>query len=103
MTVGDDGAVTHLPVPALHQTLSGYLSTLRPLLTDAEYASTEAAVREFAAGDGPACQDALLDFAAREDAEGRSWLSDAWLDAYLAGRTPLPLTSTYRSLTGTTL
>ncbi|WP_052462279.1 choline/carnitine O-acyltransferase [Nigerium massiliense] len=83
----------HLPVPPLDQTLQGFLTAVRPLLDEKQFAATSEAVARFATGDGPVCQDALLAFADSEDAEGRSWLSDAWLATYLAGRTPLPLTS----------
>lgn len=85
--------MNYLPVPPLEQTLQRYLATVRPLLDESEYRATERVTAEFGASDGPACQQALLDFAAQEDADGRSWLSDAWLDGYLAVRKPLPLAS----------
>lgn len=82
-----------LPVPSLAQTLDRYLEAVSPLLGTEELARTEAAVEAFATGDGPRCQQALLDFAKAEDAAGRSWLWDAWLEAYHVTRVPLPLVS----------
>lgn len=83
----------HLPVPDLPGTLERYLRVVRPLLDDAEFDTTARRVREFADGDGPSCQAALTDWAKRENAAGRSWLSTDWLRMYLAIREPLPLTS----------
>ncbi|MGB5952684.1 MAG: choline/carnitine O-acyltransferase, partial [Ornithinimicrobium sp.] len=83
----------HLPVPPLAQTLQKYLGALHPLLSPQELRQSQAAVAETLAGDGPACQAALEEFAATEGAHGRSWLSAAWLHGYLAARTPLALTS----------
>lgn len=85
--------MTHLPVPDLDQTLERYLDAVRPLLDDAEFATTRRVVREFAQTDGPACQDALLAFAETENEQERSWLSEEWLAVYLAGRSPLTLLS----------
>lgn len=86
-------AAKFLPVPELTQTLERYLRSVGPLLDEAARATTASAVAEFAASDGPALQSALLDFATQENAAGRSWLSEAWLDAYLDTRDPLPLSS----------
>lgn len=82
-----------LPVPPLQQSLDRYLDALRPLLSDAEFQRTSQVVAAFAVESGPACQRALEDFAATQYAAGSSWLADAWLESYLATRTPLPLTS----------
>ncbi|WP_409484125.1 choline/carnitine O-acyltransferase [Arsenicicoccus dermatophilus] len=82
-----------LPVPPLRQTLDRYLETAAPLLTAAELDRTRRAVAEFADGDGPRCQQALEDLAEQQNAAGRSWLWDAWLEGYHRTRTPLPLVS----------
>lgn len=82
-----------LPVPPLRQTLDRYLETVGVLLSRAELEVTRGAVEAFAAGDGPACQAALEALAVEEDALGRSWLWDAWLEAYLVTRVALPLSS----------
>ncbi|KAI9465541.1 hypothetical protein BJY52DRAFT_1414083, partial [Lactarius psammicola] len=42
-------SLSRFPVPPLFSTLSKYLETIRPHLTSAEYARSEAAVREFGA------------------------------------------------------
>ncbi len=82
-----------LPVPPLPQTMQRYLATVAPLLDDQQLAATRAAVDAFEAGDGPACQAALLRFADEEAALGRNWMSVAWLAGYFDTRTALPLTS----------
>lgn len=82
-----------LPIPPLDQTLDRYLATVRPLLADDAYATTEQAVAALADGDGPACQQALEAYAQKAAEAGRSWLADPWLDGYLDTRTPLPLAS----------
>ncbi len=82
-----------LPVPPLDATLNRYRATVAPLLTEAEQAATAARVDAFAHGEGPALQRGLEEFAAAEDAAGRSWLSEAWLDGYLTTRGPITLIS----------
>lgn len=82
-----------LPVPPLRQTLDRYLETVAVLLSPEELEVTRGAVEAFASGDGPACQSALEAFAAEEDALGRSWLWEAWLEAYHVTRVALPLSS----------
>ena len=82
-----------LPVPPLRQTLDRYLETVAVLLSPEELEVTRGAVEAFAAGDGPACQSALEAFAAEEDALGRSWLWEAWLEASHVTRVALPLSS----------
>lgn len=83
----------YLPVPELGPTLDRYLEAVQPLLQEAEFARTHAAVEQFRSGDGPRCQHDLLRFAEQENAAGRSWLSQAWLASYLVLRTSLPQTS----------
>ncbi|MFT4218030.1 MAG: choline/carnitine O-acyltransferase [Micropruina sp.] len=82
-----------LPVPPLNGTLERYRATVDPLLTEAERAATAARVEAFAQNEGPVLQAELEAYAAVEDAAGRSWLSEAWLDGYLASRGPITLTS----------
>lgn len=83
----------HLPVPPLSDTMQRYLAVVRPLLDAEAYAETERVVAEFAQGEGPRLQQMLEEFAQAENAAGRSWLTDAWLEGYWQVRTPLPLTS----------
>lgn len=82
-----------LPVPPLGGTLERYRAAVAPLLTDDERAATSAAIDAYADGEGPADQRALEAFAVTEDAAGRSWLSEAWLDGYLTTRGPITLIS----------
>lgn len=82
-----------LPVPPLPQTLERYLATVRPLLDDAEFERTTQAVRAFETGAGPQAQRALEEFAHEEHEAGRNWMSEAWLETYLAGRDNLTLLS----------
>jgi len=82
-----------LPVPPLAQTLERYQAAVAPLLTEQERAATAAVIDAFAAGEGPADQQMLVEFAATENKAGRSWLSEAWLDSYLSSRGPITLTS----------
>lgn len=85
--------MTRLPVPPLEDSLASFLDATRVLLDDEQFARTQQLVQDFAAGEGPQCQAELEDFAEQEYAQQRNWLSEMWLEAYLAGRTPLTLTS----------
>ncbi|PIE28148.1 MAG: acyltransferase, partial [Micrococcales bacterium] len=82
-----------LPVPDLEPTLDCLLGVVRPIVDDDQFAATKTSVEEFAAGDGPRCQQDLLAFADEQHAQGESWFSRVWLSGYLGVRTPLPLTS----------
>lgn len=86
-------ATKFLPVPELSATLERYLTSVGPLVDEPTLAATAVKVATFAAVDGPRLQEALLDFAGRRNASGRSWLSQAWLDGYLDTREPLPVSS----------
>ena len=79
-----------LPLPLLDDTLAAYLRSCKPLLSEAEYAATEEAVRAFATGPGPQLQRALEERAAATAAAGSHWL-EAWWEhfAYLSCRAPL--------------
>nr|XP_011435097.2 carnitine O-acetyltransferase isoform X2 [Crassostrea gigas] len=75
-----------LPVPALDQTLQKYLRSVRPLLTDEEYAKTQKIVEDFNRDPGPKLQTLLEKRAQRET----NWLSDWWTNvAYLEFRQPV--------------
>lgn len=82
-----------LPVPPLPQTLERYLHTVAPLLDSEQFERTRAAVEAFASGAGPQAQSDLEEFAQAEHDAGRNWMSEAWLEAYLAGRDNLTLLS----------
>ena len=82
-------ALPRLPVPDLGQTCVRYLRTVRPLLSDEEYAKTAAAVLEFSVGGkGEELQQRLL--SRRTEKHGTSWLSEWWNQrAYLTDREPV--------------
>ncbi|MDO5682015.1 MAG: choline/carnitine O-acyltransferase [Propionibacteriaceae bacterium] len=82
-----------LPVPPLTETLDRYLTAASPLLSAEEFDRTEQVVRDYAEGLGKPAQAELERFAEMENAEGRSWLSAAWLKGYLTVRDPLPLST----------
>ncbi|KAI8593385.1 acyltransferase ChoActase/COT/CPT [Geranomyces variabilis] len=68
-----------LPIPPLKETADRYLRTLRPLLSESQYASSAAAVAEFVkenGGLGHVLQDRLRQVDAEEP---NSWLERWWL------------------------
>ncbi|KAJ1913974.1 Carnitine O-acetyltransferase mitochondrial [Tieghemiomyces parasiticus] len=80
-----------LPVPPLDQTCERYLASVRPLLSDAEYAATADAVTEFQrpGGDGERLQRRLEARKADLDSphHSRNWLEHWWNDyAYFTNR-----------------
>ncbi|ORZ39107.1 acyltransferase ChoActase/COT/CPT [Catenaria anguillulae PL171] len=88
-------AMPKLPVPTLKETLDKYLTTVRPLLTDAEFAQTQAAVQDFARpnGLGAKLQQRLEQRAASTNT---SWLYSWWNDvAYMAYRDPVVIYVSY--------
>jgi hypothetical protein len=77
-----------LPLPALSETCERYLRSVRPLLTDAEYAHTEAVVSDFQHGEGEALQAMLEEKAQNE----RNWMEEWWEQAaYLRTRTTMAI------------
>lgn len=73
-------ALPKFPVAPLDQTLDKYLKTLKPLLTEEEYANTEKIVAKFQKGVGLVLQAKLEEKAKTET----NWLSDWWKQvAYL--------------------
>ena len=88
-------SLPHLPVPSLSSTLAKYLKTIRPHLTSAEYARSEAAVREF--GASPRAADLQKRLEARAAEPGTvNWLTDWWNDAaYMAYRDPVVINASY--------
>ncbi|KAH9179330.1 acyltransferase ChoActase COT CPT [Lactarius sanguifluus] len=73
-------SLPHLPVPPLSSTLAKYLETIRPHLTPAEYARSEAAVREFGASPRAAELQKRLEARAAEPGTV-NWIADWWNDA----------------------
>ncbi|KAH9248971.1 hypothetical protein BASA81_013371 [Batrachochytrium salamandrivorans] len=84
-----------LPVPNLDETLDRYLCSVRPLLSDADFAATLAAVTEFKqpGGVGHVLQDRLI---AHDKSTSKSWLIDWWNDyAYMSYRDPVVINVNY--------
>ncbi|DAZ94644.1 TPA: hypothetical protein N0F65_010731, partial [Lagenidium giganteum] len=76
-----------LPVPALEDTLAKYLVSVRPFLSNEEFAKTESLVKDFgkSGGDGEQLQAMLIERAEQFP----NWLEEWWeYAAYLSDRTP---------------
>ena len=54
-----DETLPPLPLPSLENTLAKYLDTVRPYLTEEEFAATEALVKEFRDGQGKVLHEKL--------------------------------------------
>jgi len=88
-------SLPHLPVPPLSSTLAKYLETIRPHLSSAEYARSEAAVREFGASPRAAELQKRLEARAAEPGTV-NWIADWWNDAaYMAYRDPVVVYVSY--------
>ncbi|RKP27779.1 acyltransferase ChoActase/COT/CPT, partial [Syncephalis pseudoplumigaleata] len=89
-------SLPHLPVPALKETFTLYLRSLKPLLTPQQLAIVEANIADFLrpGGLGEALQLRLVDAAAKETAISGNWLANWWTrHAYLQCRAPLLINS----------
>ena len=82
-----------LPVPSLDQTLTTYLTAVRPLVSDEQFAVTTRLVTQFQETDGALLQEQLLAKAERTAAAGSNWFAQDWEDLYLSERAPLPLST----------
>ncbi len=78
-----------LPIPKLEDTLRRYLRSLQSLVTPAAFARTSALAGALGGEPGAALQARLLASAAAKP--HTSYISEAWFDAYLTNRAPLPL------------
>ncbi|XP_070177314.1 carnitine O-acetyltransferase-like isoform X2 [Littorina saxatilis] len=75
-----------LPVPPLQQTMDKYLRSVRPLVTEEEFANTQQIVKEFLKSPGPELQRILE----KRAEEKTNWLSEWWKNvAYLDYRIPV--------------
>ncbi|XP_076461883.1 peroxisomal carnitine O-octanoyltransferase-like [Babylonia areolata] len=80
--------IESLPVPSLEHTLSKYLDSVKPLVTDEEFREVEFLCQQFAIGEGKILHEKLLARAQKT----RNWLEKWWEDvAYMEGRLPNPL------------
>ncbi|TPX71179.1 hypothetical protein SpCBS45565_g01373 [Spizellomyces sp. 'palustris'] len=90
--------LARLPIPPLEETAERYLQTLRPVLSQEEFAHSEAAVREFIkpGGLGHTLQQRLLE---HDKNEPNSWLERWWLRlAYHSWREGLMVNSNWYML-----
>ncbi|KAJ3153200.1 Carnitine O-acetyltransferase mitochondrial [Geranomyces variabilis] len=84
-----------LPVAPLAETAEKYLASLKPILSDVEYARSEKIVRDFVkpGGQGEQLRERLLK---RANTEKTSWLYEWWNDwAYMAYRDPVVINVSY--------
>lgn len=82
-------SLPRLPVPPLASTVSKYLETVKPHLSEAEYANTVASTRTFLAS--PLAADLQRRLEARAaDPTMKNWLADWWNEAaYMGYRDPV--------------
>lgn len=84
-----------LPVPTLSSTGSKYLETVRPHLSDAEFATTQSTVNDFLKSGQAAELQKRLEARAAEPGL-TNWLSDWWNDAaYMGYRDPVVVNVSY--------
>uniref|UniRef100_A0AAV2JIT3 DUF4806 domain-containing protein n=1 Tax=Knipowitschia caucasica TaxID=637954 RepID=A0AAV2JIT3_KNICA len=79
-----------LPLPELSDTLALYLSSMKHLLTEEQFHTTQSLVKQFSApgGVGPLLQQKLKERRDNTD----NWVNEYWLnDMYLNNRSPLPV------------
>ncbi|KAG1776190.1 acyltransferase ChoActase/COT/CPT [Suillus placidus] len=88
-------SLPRLPVPALSSTVHKYLETIRPLLTDAEYAKSQATAQEFLRSPQAAELQKRLE-ARATDPSIKNWIADWWNDAaYMGYRDPVVVYVSY--------
>jgi carnitine O-acetyltransferase len=88
-------SLPRLPVPTLSSTVHKYLETIRPLLTDAEYAKSQATAQKFLKSPQAAQLQKRLETRAA-DPSLKSWLADWWNDvAYMGYRDPVVVYVSY--------
>ncbi|KAI1640028.1 acyltransferase ChoActase/COT/CPT [Biscogniauxia mediterranea] len=83
-------SLPRLPVPTLEETAARYLKSIHPLLSPAEFAESQKAVKDFIqpGGVGRKLQEKLI--ARREDPKVKNWIYEWWNDAaYLSYRDPV--------------
>lgn len=80
-----DKTLPSLPVPALDETLAKYLKSVKPFLTDEEFAETQKTVKDFQNGIGKELHQKLME----KSKHMKNWLEKWWEDyAYLSLRMP---------------
>lgn len=88
-------SLPHLPVPPLASTVSKYLESAKPHLSDAEYATTQASAQAFLASPLAAELQRRLEARAADPAL-KNWLADWWNEvAYMGYRDPVVVFVSY--------
>lgn len=88
-------SLPHLPVPPLASTVSKYLESVKPHLSDAEYTTTQASAQAFLASPLAAELQRRLEARAADPAL-KNWLADWWNEvAYMAYRDPVVVFVSY--------
>ncbi|XP_063244784.1 carnitine O-palmitoyltransferase 1, liver isoform isoform X2 [Bacillus rossius redtenbacheri] len=86
------GSLPRLPVPSLEETMQRYLRSIRPIVSDEQYARIEKLVDEFQNGIGIKLQRYLL----LKSWWASNYVSDWWEDfIYLRGRSPIMVNSNF--------
>ncbi|BET00194.1 carnitine [Nesidiocoris tenuis] len=86
------GSIPRLPLPSVKDTMQRYLRSVRPLLSDAEYARMEKLALEFQNGIGVKLQRYLV----LKSWWATNYVSDWWEEyVYLRGRSPLLINSNF--------
>jgi hypothetical protein len=90
-------ALPSLPVPDLNQTCRKFLESVRPLLTDEEYAVSKQKVEDFRKKEGKSLHNDLWKYSFKV----RNWVEQTWeWGAYLSQRSPLPVYSNWYGIDG---
>lgn len=94
-TFKNEDTLPRVPLPALEDTCARFLEWSAPLLTEEEFADTEAAVQEFgrADGPGPKLHADLVRYNA--DPATHSWLDTFWPARYLGRRDRIALNANF--------
>jgi hypothetical protein len=88
-----------LPVPDLNQSCSKFLLSVRPLLTDEEYAVTKNKLEEFRKNEGKDLHRNLWYYSLKPTVG--NWVEETWeWGAYLSQRSPLPVYSNWYGIDG---
>jgi hypothetical protein len=86
-----------LPVPDLNQSCSKFLQSVRPLLTDEEYAVSKNKLEDFRKKEGKDLHKKLWYYSLTVG----NWIEKAWeWGAYLSQRSPLPVYSNWYGIDG---
>lgn len=88
-------SLPRLPVPTLSSTASKYLETVRPHLSESEFATTQSTVHEFLKSTQAAELQKRLE-ARAADPHVKNWLADWWNNAaYMGYRDPVVVFVSY--------